>query len=181
MARKTYEEILETVEILPEWQRAADKIKASFDVHFDEYDEVSQATGVPTEILCALHFMEGSGSFKTHLANGDKLSARTIHVPKGLPKTGNPPFSWSEGAIAAVEHDGLDKFPWGEDLREDLAKIEAYNGMGYKKHNRNSQYLVSGTQFCEPGRYVADGIWDEYAESSQIGVIPILIILGYIE
>jgi len=37
-------------------------------------------------------------SFKLHLHNGDPLTARTVNVPKGRPKTGQPPFAWGISA-----------------------------------------------------------------------------------
>lgn len=180
MARLSYEEILETVEILPEWQKEADRVKAFFDKNFQRYKATSELTGVPPEVIAAIHQLEGSGNWKTHLANGDSLNARTVHKPKGLPKTGNPPFTWEQGAVAAIEYDELDQHNWEDDLVADLKKIELYNGPGYKKHSRNSLYMINGTQFAEPGKYVEDNVWDEEAESDQLGIIPILLVLGYI-
>ena len=66
------------------------------------YTEVSTQTGVPWHIIAIIHCMEGSLSFAKHLHNGDPLTARTVKVPAGRPKTGTPPFSWEFSAEDAL-------------------------------------------------------------------------------
>ena len=52
--------------------------------------------------LGIIHSLEAEFNFNTHLHNGDPLSAQTVHVPRGRPPTGNPPFQWLDSAIDAL-------------------------------------------------------------------------------
>ena len=48
------------------------------------------------QLLGIIHYLEGSCNFATHPHNGDKLTARTVHVPSGRPSKGQPPFTWED-------------------------------------------------------------------------------------
>ena len=50
---------------------------------------------------------------------------------------------------------------------------ELYNGTGYISHSTNSPYVWAGTTHQEPGKFVADGVWDESAWDSQMGTSAI--------
>jgi hypothetical protein len=55
---------------------------------------------------------------------------------------------------------------------------EGFNGWGYLLYRKiNSPYLWSGTTLQQCGKYVADGVWDPYAWSQQVGVVAILKLL----
>jgi hypothetical protein len=119
--------------------------------------------------------LECGGNFAQHLFNGDPLSERTTHVPRGMPHEGAPPFTWKESAIAAVRYDGLDKVEdWS--IERILYQLEGYNGWGYEAHHRdvNTPYLWSGTTHYSRGKYVADGEWSSDAVSGQSGAAAIL-------
>jgi len=135
---------------------------------------------MPPPLIGIIHLLESSLNFKTHLHNGDPLTARTVHVPKGRPPEGEPPFTWEASAVDALklklndlrkEGDYLD---FGE-LEQWLYFLERYNGMGYRKRGINSPYLWSGTNLYTRGKYVADGRFDPYAVSKQVGAVPIII------
>jgi lysozyme family protein len=136
---------------------------------------VSAKTGVPWWWIATAHQMESGGSFTRHLHNGDPLTARTVQVPKGRPKTGKPPFSWTDSAIDALTmspHE-LDKVErWG--IARALYELERYNGFGYFAHQINSPYLWSYTTLYEKGKYVADGKWSASAVSKQCGAAAII-------
>jgi lysozyme family protein len=143
------------------------------------YLEVEVRTGVPWHVIAAIHMMESSGDFSTHLHNGDSLNARTVHVPAGRPKVGNPPFSWEESACDALGYDGANGIKdWT--LERTLWFLEGYNGWGYRTGAgrdtvppMRSPYIWSYTQHYISGRYVKDGEWVKTSVSDQAGVVAI--------
>jgi lysozyme family protein len=75
--------------------------------------------------------MAASLNFNRHLHNGDPLTARTVQVPAGRPKTGEPPFTWEESATDALMLEKLDQWEdWS--VPGTLYKLEQYNGWGYR-------------------------------------------------
>jgi lysozyme family protein len=139
------------------------------------YQDIEKDTGVAWWAIACLHNMECGLRFDQHLHNGDSLTARTWQVPKGRPKTGNPPFSFEFSAKDALLYDKMDKVNW-KDLNSSLNAFEEYNGVGYRKYHPNvpTPYLWSGTTIYTSGKYVQDGKWSSTAVSSQIGIVPIL-------
>lgn len=143
--------------------------------NIDRYQSVSESTKIPWFFIAIIHLLEGNLDFKTHLHNGDPLSARTVNEPKGRPKQGMPPFTWEFSAKDALEIEGIcGKNDWS--IPSILYRLEAYNGFGYRKStiNINTPYLWSGTNHYVKGKYVADGKYDAEAVSKQIGAVPIL-------
>lgn len=139
------------------------------------YEVVAAAVGVPWWWIAVCHQMEADGNFKRHLHNGDPLTARTVQVPKGRPKTGKPPFSWTDSAIDALTmspHSLGQVERWG--IARALYELERYNGFGYFAHQINSPYLWSYTTLYERGKYVADGKWSASAVSKQCGAAAII-------
>ncbi len=93
------------------------------------YQSVADQLGIPWFFIAAIHNMESSQNFKAHLHNGDPLTARTVQVPAGRPKKGNPPFSWEGSAADALTMRGLGaKTDWS--LAGMLYQLEGYNGLG---------------------------------------------------
>jgi lysozyme family protein len=138
-----------------------------------QYEEVQKETGVPWFVVGLIHGMECSFSFKEHLHNGDPLTHRTVNVPAGRPKIGDPPFPWLDSAVDAIQYDRLDQWTdWS--VAGICYKLEGYNGWGYRGHHINSPYLWSGSNNYERGKYVADGHWDPDAVSKQVGAITAL-------
>lgn len=153
----------------------ADKIKENQ----SRYQHVVNGTKIPWQFVGVIHYRESGLSFFTHLHNGDPLSARTVHVPKGRPLAGNPPFTWEESAIDSLillKH--LDKVEdWS--IFNLLYQLEAYNGWGYSKYHPNvpSPYLWSYTQFYTKGKYMYDGKFNPELIDKQIGCVPLLKLL----
>ena len=149
------------------------------------YLAVSKITKVPWQVIACIHRMECNASFQRHLHCGDPLTARTVHVPKGRPVKGNPPFTWEESAIDALGYDGATRITdWS--IERTLHFLEAFNGWGYRTGAgqattpaRCSPYLWSGTNQYIKGKYVSDGKFDPNAVSKQIGCVAILKGLGY--
>jgi lysozyme family protein len=137
------------------------------------YQQVEVVTGVPFYVVGLIHCLEADFDFKTHLHNGDPLSARTIHDPRGRPRTGSPPFTWEASAIDALAYDSLTT--WLEWTAGGICyKLEGYNGWGYRSHGILSPYLWSGCQYYTKGKYEDDGVYNPDLVSDQIGAAVIL-------
>jgi lysozyme family protein/cell wall-associated NlpC family hydrolase len=134
------------------------------------YEAVGEPLGVPWYVVALIHAMEASLSFTTHLHNGNPLTARTAHVPKGRPVTGSPPFTWEESARDALTYEGFAAWhDWS--IPGVLYKLEAYNGWGYRHHPEcgYTPYLWSFSNHYTKGKYVGDGVFSATAVSQQMG------------
>jgi lysozyme family protein len=141
------------------------------------YEAVGQGLGIPWQFIGIIHGLEGSFNFGTHLHNGDPLTARTVNAPAGMPKTGNPPFSWEDSARDALIHEGFGgQSDWS--VPQMLFRWESYNGMGYRPFGVPSPYLWSFSDIYDTGKYVADGRFDPNAVSKQCGAAVMLKALG---
>ncbi len=139
------------------------------------YEGVQRAIGVPWFVVAVIHNMESSQNFKAHLHNGDPLTARTVQVPAGRPKTGSPPFTWEVSAADALQLKSLSaSTDWS--LAGVLFVLERYNGWGYRNNHPDvlSPYLWSGCQHYTSGKYVRDGLWSDTAVSKQTGAAVLL-------
>ena len=139
------------------------------------YEAVGASLGIPWYFIGAVHNLEASLSFKTHLHNGDPLTARTVQIPKGRPLNGQPPFSWEESAIDALKLKGLHE--WREwSLAGLLFQLERYNGFGYRLYHPEvlSPYLWSFSDHYTKGKYADDGKWDANLVSRQCGAVTII-------
>lgn len=137
------------------------------------YRQVERITGVPAAVIGVIHLREGNCNFKTHLHNGDPLTARTIHVPAGRPPVGDPPFGWVDSAVDALTFQGLRNVPSWPVARAAYV-LESYNGFGYRNHGLRSPYLWGGTNLQQPGKYVADGVFNPSVRDTQPGAMAIL-------
>lgn len=141
------------------------------------YQVVERQTRVPWAVVAVIHCREASFNFKAHLHNGDPLSARTVHVPAGRPFTGVPPFTWEASAVDALVYDHFaGKTDWS--ISTTLDRLEAYNGVGYRKRGLPSPYLWAGTDQYVSGKYVEDGIFSASTVDQQPGCAGILKLLG---
>lgn len=137
------------------------------------YQSVGDPYNIPWYIIAIIHCMEASLRFDTHLHNGDPLTARTVQVPAGRPKTGEPPFTWEYSAKDAIVYDRLNLWTdWS--IAGMLYKLELYNGLGYYKQGINSPYLWSYSNHYTKGKYVRDGKYDPNAVSRQCGAAVLL-------
>ncbi|WP_434050656.1 MAG: D-Ala-D-Ala carboxypeptidase family metallohydrolase [Roseibium sp.] len=147
------------------------------------YETVSSALGVPWWFIAAIHLLESGRNFKRHMHNGDKLTARTVHVPKGRPVAGSPPFTWEESATDAMKLKNFHKrTDWS--LARALYRLEAYNGFGYRSKGIPTPYLWSLTSLYTKGKYASDGVFDPNLVSKQCGAAAFmrgLVEIGAIE
>ena len=173
--REEYEALFDTCMIRGEHaaivERTVDKLRDNRST----YARAEEASGVPWHFIAVIHNMESSLNFKCHLHNGDPLTARTVQVPKGCPKTGTPPFLWENSAADALALKKLDQSTdWT--LAGTLYQLERYNGFGYRIYHPEvkSPYLWSCSNHYTSGKYVADGTWSHTAKSKQLGAAVLL-------
>jgi lysozyme family protein len=171
--KKTYEKLWTTAMLDTKRIGQIDYAIGTIQNGRDEYRKIERLTGVPQHLIGIVHQMESSCNFRAHLFNGDPLTDRTKQVPKGLPKEGNPPFTWQESAIAAIKYNRLDRWQdWS--IAGICYRLESYNGWGYFPTPIYSPYLWSFTNHYKSGKYVADGKYDPAAISGQPGAIAIV-------
>ena len=176
--KKEYEDLFAACAIRPEKQAAADLLVNKIAANQARYQTVAAATTVPWYVVGVIHNMEGSLNFKTHLHNGDPLTARTVHVPKGHP-LGTPPFTWEASATDALQFDNLTTVKkWT--LALTLFRLEGFNGFGYRtKHPEVlTPYLWSFSNHYTKGKFVEDGKFDALALSKQCGAAVLLKVLS---
>jgi lysozyme family protein len=132
------------------------------------YELVQAANGVPWQFVGIIHCMECGFNFSGHLHNGDPLTARTVQVPKGCPKTGSPPFTWLQSALDALAMRKLNQVTdWS--VPHMLYQLEGYNGFGYRRRGLVSPYLWSFSNLYSKGKFVKDGVFNPEAVSKQCG------------
>lgn len=169
-----YQQLWDTCEITRNVDYAARKIIAGRSV----YEKLQARTGVPWIFIGALHMRESSCNFGTHLHNGDSLSRRTRHEPKGRPKA--PPangtqYTWLESALDALEIKGLVNSDIAWTIPRILYEGERYNGFGYRNPGKPlSPYLWAGTNHYTKGKYIADHRYSSSAVDQQPGIVPLM-------
>jgi lysozyme family protein len=150
-----------------------DGLAGTIEQNRNRYAAVGDPLGIPWYFIGVIHNMEASQNFKKHLHNGDPLTARTVHVPKGRPKSGTPPFTWEESASDALVSDGLGTWKnWS--LPGTLFVLERFNGFGYRPKKIHSPYLWSFSNQYAKGKFVADGAFSPTAVSQQCGAAVLL-------
>lgn len=175
---KEYVDLFATLTFRDSWSDAIQKAAGRVLAGKQRYENVAGSVGkIPWYVVGVINELESTSRFTTHLHNGDPLTSRTVHVPKGRPKSGHPPFTWEESAIDALTMQGYNTATdWR--LSRILWRLEGYNGWGTRKHGIFTPYLWSGSQHHSKGKYVADGHWDPDAKSSQVGCAVILAALA---
>ena len=168
--RAEYDRLFDACTVRPGGAASVEKTANDLLAHRARYANVERDAGVPWHVVAVLHCLEASLSFKAHLHNGDPLTARTVQVPKGCPKTGAPPFTWEASAADALALKGLGRATdWSR--AGTLYQLERYNGFGYRLHHAHvrTPYLWGFSNHYTAGKYVKDGVWSDTAVSKQIG------------
>lgn len=170
--RNEYRKLFDTLEIRAKRAKAIDQLCARAVALVPRYALASTSTGVPWYFIAAVHLREST--FKiAHLHNGDPLSARTVHVPAGRPKTPEPPYTFEQSAEDAVRLKKLHQWQdWS--LSGTLYQLERYNGMGYRKLGQPSPYLWSFSNHYQQGKFIADGQYSATAVDAQCGAATFL-------
>jgi lysozyme family protein len=173
--KQEYQHLFDTCRIRPARAATVLSLVNKIVSNRSRYEAVGNPLGVPWHFVGIIHNMEASLNFKTHLHNGDPLTARTVHVPAGRPKQGNPPFTWEDSAADALSLENLGS-PAGWSIPATLYKMERYNGFGYRLRHPEvlSPYLWSFTEHYTSGKFVADGTFSRTAVSAQCGGAALL-------
>ncbi|MGZ8782251.1 MAG: hypothetical protein ACXWZB_01995 [Gaiellaceae bacterium] len=170
-----YKRRFDTCVIRPNRSGDVDALVERIAANRKRYAAAGDPVGTPWYVVGVIHALESSLDFSRHLHNGDPLTARTVQVPAGRPKTGQPPFTWEASASDALRFQGFDRWKdWS--VPGTLYKLEGYNGFGYRIHHPDvpSPYLWSFSTHYGRGKYVADGKWSATAVSAQCGVAVLL-------
>lgn len=172
--RREYESLFNSCTIRPARAAEVETTVANVQANRTRY-EAAGTGAIPWYFVSLIHSMESSLEFTKHLHNGDPLTARTVRVPAGRPKSGSPPFAWETSAADALALKGLGAgTDWS--LAGVLYQLERYNGWGYRLHHPHvlSPYLWSFSNHYTSGKYVADGTWSDAAVSKQCGAAVLL-------
>lgn len=125
--RDEYRWLFDLAVIRPERAKAVEQWCDKVFARKGTYEEIGASLGIPWFFIAAVHMRESDLNFKKHLHNGDPLNARTVRVPAGRPKGGEPPFTFAASAEDALVYKRLDEWTdWS--LPGLLYKLEAYNG-----------------------------------------------------
>lgn len=156
-------------------KRDLDTFYANWVANKARYERVADATGIPAELIAALHWRESTGNFSTYLHQGDPLGKPAVHVPKDIPLF----TTWEPAAEHALDSKSYitDKLSLTKDTT-DLAALatfaEYYNGLGYYNKGKPSPYVWSGTDQYSRGKYVADGRYSSVTKDRQLGVVAMI-------
>jgi lysozyme family protein len=168
-----YESLFKYMNIRDEYLPTLDRIIDTIKNNISKYKSVQAKTGVPWYVVAIDHWISSSGDFASYLDNGDKLTARTIHVPAGRPTIGEPPFTWEQGAIDSIQFEKLDSVKeWN--ISRFLYAFESLNGFGYRIKGLASPFLWACTNLYTKGKYIADGVFDANAVSRECGAASLL-------
>ena len=173
--REQYETLFNTCMIRPERAQSVEQLIARMRANRPRHQNVGDALGIPWYFVAVIHNMESSCNFTRHLHNGDPLTACTVQVPAGRPRTGIPPFTWEESASDALTLKKLSaQTEWS--LAGMLYQIERYNGWGYRLYHPHvlSPYLWGFSNHYVSGKYIHDGTWSDSAVSKQCGAAVLL-------
>jgi lysozyme family protein len=173
--RREYTLLYQSCLVRPARKAVVDRIARGLAANRARYEKVASAVGMPWYVVAVIHSVEAGGDFTRHLHNGDPLTARTVHVPAGRPKTGKPPFTWEQSAIDALTYQGMRNWKdWS--VPGTLYKLEGYNGFGYRDQHPQvlSPYLWSFSNHYTRGKYVADGRFSPTTVSQQCGAAVLL-------
>lgn len=173
--RAEYQRLFDSCDVRPAKLGTVEGLATKINGNRMRYGQVSEALGVPWFFVGAVHCLESSLSFAKHLHNGDPLTARTVHEPKGRPLQWNPPKDWESSADDALRLRKLHLVTdWS--IPGILYQLEAYNGFGYRRFHPEvlTPYLWSFSSHYTSGKYVADGTFDPDAVSKQCGCAVLL-------
>lgn len=141
----------------------------------ERYAAVAEQTGVPAELIAALHYRESSMQFDTYLHQGDPLGKKAVNHPNDIPIF----HDWESAAVHALNQkkgvrDALGMTAETTDPAALATYAERYNGLGYHNRGKPSPYVYSGTDVYQGGKYVRDGVYDPRVWDRQPGVMALM-------
>jgi lysozyme family protein len=139
------------------------------------YEAVAAKTGVPAELIAALHWRESTGDFSKYLHQGDPLGKKAVHVPSNIPIF----HEWEKAAEHALLmkksiRDKLSITATTTDPAALATFAEYYNGLGYYFKGKPSPYVFSGTDQYTSGKYIRDRVYSSKVRDRQLGVMAMI-------
>ena len=161
---------LDIDENLTDYQKQElEQLEKIFEENKDKYEEVAEATGMPAELICAIHYRESSNDFSTYLHNGEPLGQTTTLEPPGIYFT-----DWTEAAIDAINREKSKVDTSDGSIESYLRYAEAYNGDGYRNRGIASPYVWAGTTKYTGGLFVSDRNFSASTYDKRLGVAVIM-------
>lgn len=155
------------------YEQQASSASSAISANKERYMRVAEKTGIPWELIGAIHFRESSLDFSKCLHNGDPLGQKTTSVPAG-----RWPFStWEESAIDALNMKwqlGFWQITQTNQLEQVAWYAEKYNGFGYRNKWVSSAYVWAGTEAYTWGMYVADHVFSHTKKDPRPWVMAII-------
>ena len=147
-----------------------DNFKKIYEENRDTYERIAKATGIPPQLIAAIHYRESGCNFNTYLHNGDPLGQPTVNYPQGIYFD-----NFEDAAIDALSgqsqnRDAFNLSASSTDIVAMCAFAERYNGLGYYNKGVVTPYVYSGTNIYEGGKYVRDGVFDPNVIDKQPGI-----------
>lgn len=140
-----------------------------YEANKDIYESLSQQTGVPPQLIAALHYRESGCNFNTYLHNGQPLGQPTTIDPKDRIFD-----DFLEAALDALTSELNNKhivLTENDSIVMMATFAEIYNGTGYTQYKEiASPYVYSGTNVYISGKYISDKKYDENAVDKQPGI-----------
>lgn len=157
------------INLSEEQKMSLDEFVSNWHENMGRYMNMQEETGVPAELIAAIHWRESGGDFNTYLHNGARLG-QTIDTYFGERWFNN----WEDAAMDALN--SATKVNFDSENPETYYRFaEMYNGTGYSDYfNMNSPYVWAGTDRYTCGKYVADGVFDPDVVDRQVGVAVLL-------
>lgn len=172
--RAEYQTLFDSCTINPNRLPEINRVAAAIENNKARYVALGDGV-IPWYFIGIMHNLECGLSFNKHLHNGDPLTARTVRVPKGHPRSGTPPFTFEQSARDALSLKRL--YTWTDwSIPGQLYRLEGFNGYGYRQYHPSvkSPYLWSFSNHYTKGKYIADGTWSATAVSQQVGAAVVL-------
>lgn len=143
------------------------------------YDEIQamRPNGVPSRIAFCLLYRECDNDMSCSPAQGDPLTHKSRHVPKGRIPGVSPAYTFlqaAEDAYYSKDLDYLQAKDWST-IGSTLWVCEGFNGTGYWKRGLVSPYIWSGTSNYLRGKYTGDNRYNPKAVDQQMGVAALLL------
>lgn len=134
----------------------------------EHYEDLARKTGVPPQVIAAIHYRESGCDFNTYLYNGDKLGIPTKNHPKGIIF-----YDFDTAALDALEKKEYARKHYNmtattTDIAAMMSYLEEYNGLGYYNNGNISSYVYSGTNVYTGGKYTSDHHYDRNARDKQL-------------
>lgn len=145
-------------ELTDKMKSELEEVKKVFQKNKAIYEKVAKETGLPAELICALHYREGRGLLTKRIRDGRNLVGK----------------DWAKNAIDTLKCQSYCEKVLPDDVNTQLEFAERYNGLGYRKRGRVSPYVYSGTEKYTGGMYVRDGKFSPNAKDSRPGIAALL-------